>query len=98
MYSGMNNRSCPGEVFSEGEEVILAEGTYQGTRGIFVRLRTDPRWADIKQHNGLVREHPVEWLTHDRGIPASRSASATSDSSEATPLETVKPSQSRALA
>jgi hypothetical protein len=50
--------------FHEGDAVVLAEGTYQGTPGIFLRLRQDPKWADITEHDGSVRSHPVEWLAH----------------------------------
>jgi hypothetical protein len=50
--------------FHEGEEVVLAEGSYQGTPGIFLRLRQDPKWADITERDGTVRSHPVEWLAH----------------------------------
>jgi hypothetical protein len=48
--------------FSEGDEVVLARGTYQGTLGVFLRLRADVRWADITERNGTVRCHPMEWL------------------------------------
>jgi hypothetical protein len=51
-------------VFHEGDEVVLAEGTYQGTHGIFLRLRPDPEWADISERNGAIRTHPVLWLAH----------------------------------
>jgi hypothetical protein len=50
--------------FQEGDPVVLAEGTYQGTRGVFLRFREDPAWADITEPNGLVRRHPVAWLAH----------------------------------
>jgi hypothetical protein len=50
--------------FHAGDEVVLAEGTYQGTLGVFVRLKKDPNWADITERNGAVRSHPVEWLAH----------------------------------
>jgi hypothetical protein len=50
--------------FQEGDAVVLAEGTYQGTPGIFLRLRQDPKWADITERDGSVRSHPVEWLAH----------------------------------
>jgi len=50
--------------FHEGDEVVLVEGTYQGTLGIFVRLRNDAAWADIAERNGAVRSHPVAWLGH----------------------------------
>jgi hypothetical protein len=48
--------------FHEGDEVVLAEGTYQGTLGVFLRLRNDVKWADIAERNGSVRSHPVAWL------------------------------------
>ena len=51
-------------VFREGDEVLLAEGTYQGTHGVFLRLKTDANWAEIMERNGGVRSHPVEWLAY----------------------------------
>jgi hypothetical protein len=54
-------------LFREGDEVVLAKGTYQGTPGVFVRLRKDVNWADITERNGSVRCHPVAWLTHSTG-------------------------------
>jgi hypothetical protein len=53
-----------GATFHEGDEVVLAEGTYQGTQGVFVRLKEDLNWADITERNGKVRSHPVAWLDH----------------------------------
>lgn len=50
--------------YREGDEVVLAEGSYQGTLGVFLRLREDVKWADITERNGNVRSHPVEWLAH----------------------------------
>jgi hypothetical protein len=61
-----------GSVFREGEQVMLAEGTYQGTTGIFLRLREDVNWADITERDGSIRSHPVAWLAHSAGpIPGS---------------------------
>jgi len=58
--------------FREGEEVVLANGTYQGTPGVFLRLREDANWADIRERNGVVRSHPVIWLAHSASaIPGS---------------------------
>lgn len=51
-------------VFHEGDEVVLAEGTYQGTLGTFLHLREDLNWADITERNGNIRSHPVAWLAH----------------------------------
>lgn len=42
----------------------MAEGTYQGTPGVFLRLRPDIKWADITERDGAIRSHPVEWLAH----------------------------------
>ena len=53
-----------GSTFREGYEVVLAQGSYQGTLGVFVRLRDDVNWADIRERNGDVRSHPVIWLAH----------------------------------
>ncbi len=50
--------------FCVGEEVGLAQGTYQGTPGIFVGYTKDTNWAQIQEHNGIIRNHPVEWLAH----------------------------------
>ena len=50
--------------FRAGDEVVLAEGSYQGTLGVFVRLKKDVNWADITERNGSVRSHPVAWLGH----------------------------------
>ena len=48
--------------FQEGDKVVLVEGTYQGTVGIFLRVREDGAWADIAEPNGSIRRHPVAWL------------------------------------
>ena len=50
--------------FQENDEVVLAAGTYQGTRGVFLRFRNDASWADITERNGSIRSHPVAWLAH----------------------------------
>lgn len=55
--------------FHEGDEVVLALGTYQGTQGIFLHLRKDTAWADITQRDGSVRSHPVAWLAHAAKLP-----------------------------
>ena len=53
-----------GSTFREGDEVVLADGTYHGTPGVFLRLREDANWAEITERNGEVRSHPVIWLAH----------------------------------
>jgi hypothetical protein len=50
--------------FREGDEVVLAEGSYQGTPGVFLHLKEDPNWADIRERDGSVRSHPMAWLAH----------------------------------
>lgn len=53
-----------GAPFQEGDQVVLAEGSHQGTPGVFLGLREDPSWADITERNGRVRSHPLVWLAH----------------------------------
>jgi len=61
----MTKNSTPvGTVFREGDQVVLAQGTYRGTLGVFVRLKKDVNWADITESNGSVRSHPVAWMDH----------------------------------
>ena len=48
--------------FCAGDEVVLTHGTYQGTPGVFLKLRGDVKWADIQEPNGAVRSNPVIWL------------------------------------
>ena len=52
--------------FLPGDEVVLVRGSYEGTPGIFFRLKADPAWADVAERNGTIRSHPVEWLAHSR--------------------------------
>ena len=59
-----NTRPARMTEFKEGDHVVLAEGTYQGTQGVFIRLRPDVNWADITEPSGAVRSHPVVWLQH----------------------------------
>jgi hypothetical protein len=56
--------------FRQGDEVVLAVGTYQGTVGVFLRLREDVNWADITESNGAIRSHPVAWLAPGCGSRA----------------------------
>lgn len=57
-------------VFHQGEAVILAKGNNEGATGVFLKLRPDKNWADIADHNGNVRSHPVAWLEHVKPAPA----------------------------
>jgi hypothetical protein len=59
----LTTKPTPNE-FHEGDPVVLARGTYQGTTGVFLRVRQDVNWADITLTDGSVRSHPVEWLAH----------------------------------
>jgi hypothetical protein len=59
-----NNKSDVSRPFQSGDLVVLAEGTYQGTPGVFVCFKPDANWADLKERNGAVRSHPVAWLRH----------------------------------
>ena len=52
----------PNPEFHKGDEVVLTDGAYEGTPGIFLELRPDPNWADIEERNGSIRSHPVVWL------------------------------------
>lgn len=60
----MLNNTTDNSAFREGDEVVLAHGSYQGTLGVFVRLGKDVNWAEIKERNGSVRNHPVIWLAY----------------------------------
>jgi len=60
----MISKEAVRSVFREGDEVVLAEGLYQGTLGVFCRLREDLNWADIRERNGEINSHPVAWLAH----------------------------------
>lgn len=67
----VNPVPAAGPAFREGDEVVLAEGTYQGTSGVFLQLKADANWADIKESNGDIRSHPVAWLAHNgAGLPS----------------------------
>jgi hypothetical protein len=60
----MTNTQFVAPTFHAGDEVVLAQGTYQGTLGVFVRLSNDVNWAVIAERNGNIRSHPVMWLAH----------------------------------
>jgi transcription antitermination factor NusG len=48
--------------FRPGDEIVLSAGSYAGTTGVFLRLRPDAKWADVHEHSGANRSHPVELL------------------------------------
>jgi hypothetical protein len=53
-----------GTALCEGDEVVLAHGSYQGTLGVFLRRKEDVNWAEITERNGSIRSHPMVWLAH----------------------------------
>jgi len=60
-----NTRPSGTAQFREGDDVVvLADGMYETTLGVFVRLRPDVNWADIRERKGVVQSHPVAWLRH----------------------------------
>jgi hypothetical protein len=69
----MTNIGAARSIFREGDEVVLASGTYPGTQGVFLRLKKDVNWADIRERNGEIRSHPVIWLAYAANVdPGSR--------------------------
>ena len=60
----MINENTDGTAFREGDEVVRAHGSYQGTLGRFLRLGNDINWAEIVERDGSIRSHPVIWLAH----------------------------------
>ncbi len=50
------------EPMHPGDPVVLVDGPYQGTPGVLLHFKSDPRWAEIKEWNDRVRSHPVIWL------------------------------------
>jgi hypothetical protein len=68
----MMNTPPASPTFRESDEVVLAHGPYQGTPGVFLRLRKDANWADIMERNGRVRSHPLAWLAHSGSVTKAR--------------------------
>lgn len=58
----MTTPELPVAPFREGDEVVLALGSHQGTPGVFLHLCEDAKWADIRERSGRVRSHPMIWL------------------------------------
>ena len=54
-----------GPTFREGDEVVLAKGSYQGTLGIFLHMKEDTNWADIRERNGA--RSAFEKTIHEEG-------------------------------
>jgi hypothetical protein len=55
--------------FRAGDEVVMAEGPHKYVRGVFLGLRDDVEWGSVKESNGSVRSHPVEWMRSYREPP-----------------------------
>lgn len=68
--TNMKRNRPVGTPFNKGDEVVLTEGTYPGTLGVFLRLKEDVNWADITERDGRIRSHPLVWLDHSTGAPA----------------------------
>jgi hypothetical protein len=49
--------------FHPGDEVVLSEGPHKYVHGTFLRLKEDVEWAAIKEANGAISSHPVEWMS-----------------------------------
>jgi hypothetical protein len=62
MEATSTDRASRRKAFCTGDEVVLAEGTYQGTPGVFLGLRADDAWADVRERDGRTRSHPMAWL------------------------------------
>jgi len=60
----MMNTRPDNQPFREGDEVVLAQGTYPGTTGVFLHFHEDAKWANITERNGQVSCHPVQWMAH----------------------------------
>ena len=72
----MNDVKATSTTFCQGDEIVLVHGSYQGTIGIFFRLKADNQWADITERNGKIRSHPVAWLAHAEQHVASEGPAA----------------------
>ncbi len=59
-----NIRPVAATEFKDGDNVVLADGLHPGTVGVFLQLRPDVNWAEIRESNGAIRSHPVAWLRH----------------------------------
>ncbi len=52
--------------FRAGDEIVLAEGPHKYVHGVFIGLKDDVEWASIKESNGMVSSHPIEWMSSYR--------------------------------
>ena len=56
----ITNRSAVSTTFREGDDVVLAEGTYQGTLGVFVRFRQDVTWGPTSR-SAMAASAAIRW-------------------------------------
>lgn len=56
--------------FRTGDQVVLWDGPHKFVWGTFMHLNDDVEWASIRQSDGEVRSHPVEWMDEYR-VPKS---------------------------
>jgi hypothetical protein len=45
-----------------GNVVVLDNGPYKYVRGVFLHSNDDVKWGTIRQSDGIVSSHPVEWM------------------------------------
>jgi hypothetical protein len=64
VHTAPSSEPVAAPTFQKGDAVFLAKGSYEGTLGTFLNLKTDSKWADILEQNSQIRSHPVEWLQH----------------------------------
>ena len=62
----MTPDAMPNTLFNKGDSVVLFRGPNVYRSGVFSALRKDSKWADIREHDGILRPHPVEWLKHQK--------------------------------
>lgn len=61
--------------FHAGDAVVLASGPHKYVHGIFLNLKDDVEWAAIRESNGTVNSHPVEWMESYREPDSSNASS-----------------------
>jgi hypothetical protein len=52
--------------FRPGDAVVLAQGPRKYERGIFLNVKEDVEWAALREPNGTISSHPVEWMESSR--------------------------------
>jgi hypothetical protein len=49
--------------FHAGNQVVLNHGPHKYMRGTFLNLTSDAEWAAIQEPDGVISNHPVEWMS-----------------------------------